>query len=272
MRLPSVAPLPGQPMTNVFRWLTTTQNAFNNGFSGRAPEVLQGYQRAAVQAADSLSFMFSPDDVDRMVRTRTYWLLMSMVATPENEPVIHDLVRTESRNRGSYFEALGREFRSIEQKWAGSSLTLIAPDTNVYLHQNDFFERIDWTDHAGGAAVRLMVPIQVVRELDKHKNGPRNAVVSDSCKELVRIRASRTVKRLRELLVDPTQVATLESGTEIELIADAPDHRPGEDGDGEIIDRVRVTSSLIQRDVFVATADGGMDFAAKIEGLKVIGL
>ena len=273
MRLPSVAPISGSAMSNVNRWLAQANSTFSSGFSGQAPEVLQGYQRESVQLADSLSYMFSASDVETMILTRRHWLLMSISLIPENWPVIQDLVRLECRDRANYFEALIKELRAIELQWESSKVAaLIAPDTNVYLHQDSFFEEIDWKALAGGREVRLIVPMQVVRELDIHKNGARNAVVSDTCNETVRLRARRTVKRLRELFVDPRAAVTLNSGVPIALITDSAGHRPGADGDAEIIDRLVTLSSVIQQPVYVATADGGMDFAAKMEDLRVIGL
>lgn len=273
MRLPSVAPVPGSPMSNVHKSLMDAHTTFLNGFNGRAPEVLQNYQRASVRLADNLSYIFSPTDVERMILTRRHWLLMSMSPTPDLEPIIHDLVRVETRDRASCFEALIQEFRAIEKHSETTKVTaLIAPDTNVYIHQDSMFEAINWSGLAGGHPVRLLVPMQVVRELDKHKHGARNAVVSDTCGETVRVRARKTVQRLRALLVDPTKVMTIKPGVDIELVVDAPNHQPGLDGDAEIIDRMLALSGVIEQDVQIATGDAGMDFAAKIEGLKVVSL
>jgi len=74
------------------------------------------------------------------------------------------------------------------------------------------------------------------------------------------------------VFIDPASPATLASGVPVELDMDAPRHRPFTDADAEIIDRMPATSSVVQLAVCVVTGDGGMDLAAKIEGLKVIGL
>lgn len=110
---------------------------------------------------------------------------MSMVVTG-NGPVVFDLIRAEGNDRDRYLGALIRELEAIGKEWAGSAKTLIAADTNVFLHQDKFFDKIGWTALVGSANVRLMVPSVVLRELDRHKNGQRNAVVSDSCPETVR--------------------------------------------------------------------------------------
>lgn len=65
------------------------------------------------------------------------------------------------------------------------------PDTNVFLHF-EFFDSIDWCTLAGSEKVALVLTATVIRELDRHKNNPRQD-------QKLRERARKVVRRLYEL-------------------------------------------------------------------------
>lgn len=149
---------------------------------------------------------------------------------------------------------------------------VIVPDTNIYMHREQYFDEIDWPASLGTSDARILVPIAVVRELDGLKHSAKNASVSEANKETLRTRARVSGRKLRQLLTDPKSVAKLPSDVTVELLLDPFEHKAIPDTDAEIIDRTLAAKRLLGTDIAIVTDDGGMEFAAKIEGLKVIGL
>src|SRR5664279_2110636 len=79
MRVPDVIPAHEFPLTETLRWLIACKTAFVNGFGGTAAESREAYQRKTVELSQGLGYIFSFDDVHRMILTRRHWLLMQMV-------------------------------------------------------------------------------------------------------------------------------------------------------------------------------------------------
>jgi hypothetical protein len=270
MRLPSVIPNHEYPLSETLRWLIACKTAFVNGFGGTAAESLEKYQRKTAELSRGLEFIFSLDDVQKMLLTRRYWLLMGMVVA-ESGPTVNDLISAESTERQRYFETLVQTYTQIQAKWAESRTRLLVADTNVYEHHEDYWDEIDWGKLAKATDIRLLVPNVVVRELDNHKRTDRRNKVSDTNTEDVRTRARIATRRLRERFADPDAVVSLaQPGATAELLLDPPGHVPLEDPDSEIIDRALAIRWFTQRPVSVVTGDGNMQFAASSAGLEVI--
>lgn len=271
MRLPDVIPAHEYPLTETLRWLIACQTAFINGFGGTAAESLEGYQRKSVELAQGLEFIFSFDDVQKMVLTRRHWLLMQM-SVAGNGPTINDLIRAETTERQRYFQTLVQAYTQVQATWSGSvTTTLLVADTNVYEHNEDYWDEIDWAALASANNARLLVPNAVVRELDKHKRSDRNNKVSDTNPESVRTRARVSTRRLREKFAAPDAVRSLvKPGATAELLIDSPGHEPLADTDSEIIDRAQAVRWFTQQPVTLVTGDGNMQFAAAAAGLQVI--
>ncbi len=148
---------------------------------------------------------------------------------------------------------------------------LLVPDTNVYLHHQSHFDAIDWSGLAKASGqVRVMVPMAVVRELDKNKRTQGNKRVSEISDELVRTRARVSSKRIRDLFESPFGTPRLSNNVTIELILDPPGHRRIDDPDSEIIDRALTARTVSGRQVSIVTGDGNMQFAARVAGHGVV--
>ena len=215
MLLSAVAPMNDYAMSEVLKALRLVKDNLGNLGSGTAAEVLEQYQRWSSQSAESLGYIFNAEALEHLLLTRRHWLLMETVVTG-NGSAVFDTFRAEQTDRKRIFEAAVKECETLERAWDGVLTTLVAADTNVYLHHEQYFDTIDWRELAGAEDVRLLVPAAVVRELDKHKRSAKNITVSDTNPESVRTRARVTGRRLRQLLADPKAIAKLPSGVEVE--------------------------------------------------------
>lgn len=165
------------------------------------------------------------------------------------------------------------QYQAVQGRLHGMPSRLVVPDTNVYLHHDKRFDEANWQAliQPGPHNICLLVPIAVVREIDRKKTAARNVTVGDTG-EMQRTRARTTIRELRTLITDPSRSATLAPGVEIELLLDPLEHHPLADTDAEIIERTLAAKRITGRDISIMTGDGGMTFSAQVEGLSVIPL
>jgi hypothetical protein len=236
-------------------------------------ERLASYQGWSNEAARRLGWVFGSEDVERLVLTARHWVLQQWSWSPGVGGDVHRLIDAEQSDRKRVLEQLLRQYVEIEAQWAACDRQLVAPDTNTYIQRPLYFDEFRWRDRVG-APVRLLVPLTVVREIDKGKLNTRKArylnATGEWADQAVRTRARRTVQRLRELFVDPHAIAVLSDGTEVQLLVDPLDHERLADADSEIIDRLVALKRLTGRQVSVVTDDGGMEFIARVNGLDAL--
>jgi rRNA-processing protein FCF1 len=214
--------------------------------------------------------MFDHSALDYLILTRRHWWLMETSAS-ENGPSVLDAFRAEQTDRQRVFDELTRQYDVITKRW-DSTMRYVVPDTNFFLHHAKRFDEANWREivHPGPTDhVRIVVPIVVVRELDRTKSAAKNIKVGDT-EESLRTRARRTIRELRSLFANPDHVTALNRTLTVELLLDGISHRPMEDGDSEIIDRTRAAKRLTGQHIAIVTGDAGMEFTAKVEGVSVI--
>lgn len=270
MLLPEVVPLPTASLDYAVEQINRIRNDLAGVSNGEAPAVLLAYQRWSTGASQFLGHMFDHDSLEQLVLTKRYWLLTSMLAKPDNGPLIHDLVGAERTDRERHLDAIVKQIDDARRRWVSTQASPLVADTNVYLHYEAYFDEVDWRAVTGMGEMRLLVPMTVVRELDKAKRGPQNKFVSDTNRESTRTRARVTTRRLRKMFDEPTSISRLRAGLEVELLLDSPKHRAISDPDSEIVDRAVAAQTLIGRRVSVLTNDAGMQFSARSAGLGVI--
>jgi rRNA-processing protein FCF1 len=275
MQLPLVAPLAGQDMTTVMRYLTEVRNNMSNMGSGDASSVLLAYQQWASASAETLGFAFDHEAIENLVLTRRSWLLMEthrLFGEAENGPAIHRTFRAEQTDRVRVLDELIAKYNSILKRWGASGDKFVVPDTNFFLHHDVLFDEADWEKIASpmiGQKVRVVVPIAVVRELDRQKVNGKNVKVGKPEEDL-RTRARRTLKALRDLFEQPHGSNSLDRSVEIELMQDPLSHRPLASVDHEIIERLLVAQRVSGKDFHLLTRDLSMKLTATVEGLAVL--
>jgi hypothetical protein len=268
MQVPNVVQANGSSIGNALQGLREVSNNLGNLGSGSTAEVLASYQRWASQSAQMLGYSFDQDALESLIMTRRHWWLMEAPVGDSSSAVI-DMFRAEQADRLRTLDAVILRLDVI-QRTAADMPPLAVLDTNVFMHHERYFDQVDWSSLMGEDRLRILVPIAVVRELDRLKRSAKNVTVSDTNKEALRTRARLTVQRLRRMFPDPSAVATIAPGLECELLLDPFRHQPLPVPDAEIIDRTLVASRMLGKGITVVTDDGGMEFATKIEGLRVV--
>jgi len=255
-------------------------------FSGNAADWLVKYLEWANDTAQALHNMLLPEEVNRLVFTTRYSALLAAAGTDmasRNQRVVNGLLRTELQQRVTAFELLRNDVRDQIDRWSDPAMFIVC-DTNFFLHHERELGYIDFRqlvidagrEHVlrlgeGRNNVHLLIPGQVLLELDRHKNTNRE----------VRTRARTTLRTIDAWFEKPDQVHRETLHAEIpgpppqfsaELLLDPLGHVPLAVGDDEIIDRTLAARPLAGRDITLITFDTHMSTKTRISGLPVIKL
>lgn len=272
MLLPEFMPFADGLAANAVQALRAVDEQLGNLSRHSAEHHLASYQSWSNEAARRLGWVFDPVDVERIVLTPRHWVLQqwSWGSGPSD---IHRLIDTERSDRKRVLERLLRSYVEIEAEWAAHTRPLFALDTNTYLQRALYFDQFGWGERMG-EPVRLVIPLTVVREIDKGKLNTRKLRYLNTAgtweDQAIRTRARKSSQKLRELFVDPDDIAVLPDGTEVQLLVDPLNHMRLPDADSEIIDRLVALKRLTGRQISVVTDDGGMEFLARVNGLNAV--
>jgi hypothetical protein len=241
---------------------------------GTGTDRVNAYRRWSVETASALRYVLRPGDVDRLVVTPRHWALHAL------DPAAHlgaaALVQLELDTRQDELQAAVDALDRLLARRSAHRGALVVADTNVYLHRPEPFDRIDWSgllpglDHTG---VHLLVPLVVVDELDRQKQGRSDRRVVRDGDETVRTRARTTIRTLEDLFADPGAVATVRPEPEpvrAELLVDPAGHVRLPSADAEIVDTARAAQDLYGSPVTVVARDTGMVFRARAAGLRAV--
>lgn len=259
--------------------LLETIMAIRGGIHG-AMRSYDEYVTWANDAAQKLTGLVTPAEIDRLVLTRRYWLLLSM---PEHSqtPTAIRLSNDECLERNRAFESVEADLRAQIARWARQGL-FVAPDTSFYIEHPTKLEEFDLAEELNymrAETVHLLVPIPVVDQLDGLKR---------STNRLTRWRAGYTLAVLDRVLKDPTRPGILrpppeyggESGwvdlplgaVTVEILFDRPGHIRLPIDDDEIVDRIVNAQTTANQQVILVTYDTGQAMRARAAGLRTVKL
>lgn len=277
-----ITPLPGVNRENLSKALATVwTDASNLQSSGwtNAYEHLLDYLKWASSAAGTLRHQISRADIDRLILTRRYELLLSGVgqlAGTDARRVVNDLVSLELDERVAAFEEAVQSLDRQLKRWSTPKVFVVA-DSSVYIEHPDKLEALDFATlcEVREEPIHVLVPIVVVDELDGLKQSKR---------QQARWRAGYTLAVLDRIFGVGTEVArlreadfsALDSGgiprgeVTMELLFDPPGHTRLPINDDEIIDRALAVQSLAGHPVTLLTYDTGQSTRARAAGLRVV--
>jgi hypothetical protein len=222
----------------------------------------------------------SPADLDRLVLTERYKLLLAGVGTMtstemEVQRVVNGLVSLELDERVEAFDAAAQALDQRIKRWSAYG-HYVVPDTSFYVEHKDKLEAVDFGSliDVWQSTVTVLVPIVIVDELDRLKE------IKD---KQVKWRAGYTLAVLDRVFANWAGPAWLRAGdvlpgpdgltrseVMIELVFDPPGHTRLPINDGEIIDRALAIATLADRSVAQLTYDTGQSTRARSAGLPVV--
>lgn len=274
-----IRPLPGVTGAQLLDALRSIETALANvrGSGGGAVDRFNAYQRWANDGARGLGRLIRPADLDLLITTPRYWTLQALDPTTHGSLAAFIDLEFDERLRviTAVREALQREVA----RWEARLGLFAVPDTNVFLHHEEYFDAIPWTKllPARSEDVHVVIPLLIIDELDNQKRSGRGKKVSDSNPEEVRTRARVTLRKLDDLFPTPSRQVTLkpsafpESGAvTVELMLDEPHHARLDRPDDELVDQARALQDLCGRPVHLVTFDSGLAFRGRAAGLTVV--
>jgi rRNA-processing protein FCF1 len=245
-----------------------------------AHKLLLAYLEWTSNAVRMLGNQISRDDLDHLVLTDRYRLLLSGVGTmtsteTEVQRVVNGLVSLELDERVVAFDTAIKAIQSLINRWSRVG-DFVVPDTSFYINHEHKLRDADLATVAksGGTRVHVLVPIVIVDELDGLK---------ESKDKHVRWRAGHTLGVLDEVFANSPDVGRLRADgagpdasgqgeVTIEMVFDPPGHVRLPINDDEIIDRTLAIEALADRSLTLLTYDTGQSTRARSAGLKVIKL
>lgn len=268
-----VEPRRGVPASLLEEKLRHVHNSTSNVFNGNSDvhATIEQYLRWVAESEQMLRPVMSVSDLDRGLLTRRYW---ATHANPSYSPASVHAVREEVRTRGQFFEELVNAVHRERRRWAAAEpeAVYVVADTNVHLHHPTEWDAIDWRTVVGWqnrsrAAVRLVLPMLVVDELDDAKMKNNNKI---------RTRARTTLKTIYGAFEsDPAATWTIRPGdvdhapVRVSLLEDEPSHRRLERADDELVDRALMLSDFVDHPVYFVSYDTGAALRARSAGLTV---
>lgn len=274
-----ITPRPGADRRNIRDALGKAHLTAGN-LQGAGPETafsrLMRYLNWATDTAGVLRHQISDNDIDHLVLTRRYQLLLGSCGTlagSAQERLVNGLVSLEVEERIQALEDALKALDTQIQRWSGRE-TFVVADSSFYIQSPDRLEVADFHQILclpPNEDIRLLFPIAVVDELDGLK---------DSGKHQARWRASHTLGLLDSTLTGHTfgtlrhadrsgEPALWRGEVSVEIVLDQPGHVRLPITDDEIIDRAVAIKALAGRDVRLLTCDTGQHTRGRAAGLTV---
>ncbi|MBT1185206.1 hypothetical protein HET69_14605 [Streptomyces sp. CJ_13] len=232
------------------------QNAYSN-------QTWDQYHRAVSGTQRQLSQCFAEPDLGAGLYDGHYWQLAT---SAKSSPVFHGALLRELQQQIEALEHAAEELGRL-RSYVERPGTPIVYDTNMLVHWRPPGE-VKWTEVLRDEGVRtkevrLVVPLVVIDELDRHKSGAGQ--LGD--------RATKAIRYLeRTLAGGPGQPVTVRDGVTLEVRLDAPGHRRG-DPDMEIMLCAAELDQLKpQADTRVLSDDFGMHLRAQGLNLQAMRL
>lgn len=236
---------------------------------GRFPSCTD-YLAWADACESRLRAVFAEPQVTQQLHTQRYWYLYRFHEVQANDEWFGidpgpDPAGQEVAVQRDFLAALterAEQLRALAQRPG----RILVYDTNALMHCQPP-DLIDWAFLARADAVRLVVPLVVVDELDRKQHEGSEGMAK-------RARAAlRTLDRIMHG-TGPGAAAAVPGriGTTLEFLMDEAEHTRRGSADDEIIERAVLLAQITGTPVTVITADTGMRLRAEATGLGTLRL
>lgn len=149
------------------------------------------------------------------------------------------------------------------RRLAGRPGRICVLDTNALLHYTRF-DQLPWPERIGQPAVRLIVPLAVIDELDNKKYARREEFQQRARELLALIDRYETAA--------PDAYAPLRQGVTFEVLPDEPGHFRAASTDQEILERCEFLAQVTGSPVTLVTGDSGVRINARARDIEVVKL
>ena len=187
-----------------------------------------------------------------------YWFIhAAMDDTPRGVALITD----ETQEQKRYIDSLINQLERLQQWLDAPTGEMVVVDTHVLLHFQ-LPEYVNWSEIVGTKqAVRLILPLRVVEELDMFKYREK-----DDIAKTARALLSQLWKLLEPTSGGPVKIR---EGVTIEVPVDGRPRRRTLDADQEILDQCLMLKALGKKPILISD-DTGLSIRATTKGVRTL--
>ncbi|HEX2894908.1 MAG TPA: PIN domain-containing protein [Marmoricola sp.] len=265
-----LAPLPGgrdnllNHLEHIRRELLNARGV-NPQLSGRH----KAYLDAVSEGARFLRGVVRGADIDALLLTHRYWMLVEMTISPNSpENVVNDLLSAEIEDRLLELDDTIKVTTEALNRWAAGAGHLVLPDTNFYLKHAKILKNIDFHELLNtSGTITVLFPLVVLNELDKAKR--RNDAGRGKAQMVLALLEANVKDGLSGVWAEAPRDSSRPTQGEVwfDVILDPPEHIPLASPDAEIIDRALTAQVLAGRPVTLLTHDTAQAFRARGAGV-----
>jgi hypothetical protein len=219
---------------------------------------VMGYEAWVTTTETYLRNYFLDPDIWLQLRGVAYWFIV----TPGNADMGIKLhIQRELAIQANRLERLAQRLVLLNERLRAAPGSVTVVDTNVLLHY-ERPDQVDWLEVCDRAAVRLVLPLRVVEELDQKKYTARTDIAD---------RARRLISDLWSRLA-PTKggPVTIRPGVTIEVPIDDEPRVRTFDADQEVLDLAEQLKNAEATDVTLLTGDGGLGLRGVVKDLRIL--
>jgi rRNA-processing protein FCF1 len=203
-----------------------------------------------------LSWMARDADVLAMLHTPRHFYIRDIgQGTPRPSP----LVEAEAKAQSAALKRMVDDLEERTRRLSAAPGHITVLDTNLLLEYQPPGQ-IPWPQLLRCPAVRLVVPLRVVEELDAKKYAQRRDLAD---------RARRVLRQLDADLGSAGAPGKVQPGVTIEVPVDPGPRRRPADADAEILDTCHEVRQLTGQAVTLVTGDTAMRLRAQARGITV---
>ena len=241
------------------------------GLTATGGALLPRYLDWALGSASRLQRCLHAADIDRLIRTRTFWAALSL---DSDSLAAQHLVNSERSDRQRHLHDVVESLAKFVARFQGvpETAAVLVADTNVLIGHAVELAEVDWHARLPGLVheqehLRIVVPLVVIDELDRLKRHHDKTVRSG---------ARAMLKAIHKHVGDRIDEAHILSGgplgrgktVTLEVLAESPDHVRLPSADDEIVDVAARLTAMLGTRVMMITYDTGADIRAGARALR----
>lgn len=266
MTIPLIWPRSGTDLETLHSAIERVSNELSGG-SWPIGNPARGYVDWAFGAVQRLQPHISSHDLDRLVRTPTFWSIVSRGAGGDGE--IHSERQAREEDLRTVLASLGA-FKQRFENLRGGAVAVVV-DTSLVMFLADSFAAVDWRAIVSRyvhphTVIHLILPLVVVDELDNLKDRGHDKARGQARVALRLLHESTggTPGRRGELQAE----APVSGRVTLEVLMESPERTRLPINDDEIVDVAARLRNMFGDRIITATCDTGFDFRAAAAGLK----
>jgi len=244
-----------------------SQQPYNLPFTDTTGK-LTAYLNWVETAQKRLRTVFADTELEDSLLARAYWHIGNPSTAQSLSRLINEEIVFQAGFANIPTDSHGRLGETVSRLRALRRLAdrpgrICVLDTNVLLHYT-LFDQINWPERLSVEAVRLIIPLVVIDELDEKKYARRTEFQDRARKLLI------LIDRFADQ--SPDGYASIREGVTVEVLPDEEGHLRAASNDQETLERCELLNQVTGQQITLITGDSGARINARSRGIDVFKL